>query len=132
MKETVIVKGKSMPLSFYIKLFFYICFLYLIVSLRCNSKFVILICGVGLIFILTCLLYFSQCNITVTNVRFYGRTITGRTFELPISDIRCTGTCPLKGVSFFTEHGRLNFILIDNNHEIPERVSDFLVDKYRQ
>lgn len=131
MKEVVITKSKAMPSGFYIKLFCCMCFLYLIPGLWCNSKFVILLCGVGLIFILNCFLYFSQSRITVTNVRFYGRTITGMVFDLPVSDIKSTGTCPLKGVVFFTKQGRLIFVFVDNNIEIPERVSDFLVDKFR-
>ena len=131
MKEVVITKSKAMPSGFYIKLFSCMCFLYLIPGLWCNSKFVILLCGVGLIFILNCFLYFSQSRITVTNVRFYGRTITGMVFDLPVSDIKSTGTSPLNGVVFFTKQGRLIFVFVDNNIEIPERVSDFLVDKFR-
>ena len=76
-----------------------------------------------------CTRIFPKNHITVTTTRIYGRTITGKVFDMPPDSIKAMGNSLLKGLIVFTTQGKLHFKFISNNKEIPEVVSKFLISR---
>ncbi len=70
---------------------------------------------------------FLKNQLTITNVRFYGKTVWGKRINFPIVSIKSVGNGFFQGITINSEYGKFHFKFIRNYKEFPKVVSEFLI-----
>lgn len=74
----------------------------------------------------------SSDEITITNMRVYGKSHFGKRVDLPIDMISAVGTSMLKGLTVATSSGVIKFALLENRDELHEAISKLLLERQSQ
>ncbi len=76
-------------------------------------------------------LLIKNTELIVTDKRVYGRTLWGKSVDLPLDSISAIGTTIsiLKGISVSTSSGKILFLGIDNISDIHKEISKLLIDR---
>ncbi len=83
--------------------------------------------------IITFFLYawLSECEITVTDKRVYGKAAFKNRVDIPVDSISAVGTSFLNGISIGSSSGRIMFFLIANNIEIHSCISNMIIERQK-
>lgn len=84
---------------------------------------------IAVIVLLILKLNISNCELTVTDKRIYGKALLGKRVDLPIDSVSAIGTSALKGIDIGTSSGRIKFKLIANSDEIHSVMSKLIIDR---
>ena len=89
-----------------------------------------LYCGRPLL-IISVVFYFwmSNCSLTVTNKRVYGKAAFGKRVDLPLDKISATATGGFNSLTVSTSSGRISFWLLKNRNEVIDVVSRLLIER---
>lgn len=71
----------------------------------------------------------SFCEVVVTDKRVYGKTLFGKSIDLPYDKISSVGTCFPMGVFTATSSGVIKFLLLTNQKEVYSSVSNLLKER---
>ena len=73
---------------------------------------------------------FSNCRITVTDKRIFGKVAFGRTIDLPIDSISAVATTSItKGVSVSSSSGRITFFFLAKREAIAREIRNLLIKR---
>lgn len=88
--------------------------------------FFLLFTFISLIFLLY---YWIICKmqITVTDKRVYGKTIFGRSVDLPIDSISAVGSGMFNKIVVATSSGKIKFLFIENSQAVREEILQLLM-----
>lgn len=85
-----------------------------------------IVLGVGILFLIMTV----GCNITVTNIRVYGKAFFKRV-DIPIDSISAVGIIDImQGISVSSSSGRIAFFYIKNYKEIHSEISKLILNRY--
>ena len=81
------------------------------------------------IFLIFLLYYWIICKmqITVTDKRVYGKTIFGRSVDLPIDSISAVGSGMFNKIVVATSSGKIKFLFIENSQAVREEILQLLM-----
>ena len=68
-------------------------------------------------------------EMTVTNLRVYGKSAFGKRVDLPMDSITSVGTCAFNGIAVATSSGYIRFRKIANRDEIHHELSKLLMNR---
>lgn len=132
MEEKQIIVGKTSPMFRFIWLG--ICIfggvLLLLGFIPNNNSAVIGITVFGsLLCILGILMYiFTDCEITVTDKRVYGKAVLGKRIDLPFDSISAVSTTSFfDRIAVASSSGSISFLGISNSHEIHKAINELLL-----
>lgn len=138
MEEKVLVKGTMTKLNLLtiilcvLGVWFFFGGISELSSITYNSPAAPILLVVGIIFFAFAAyfhLLFSQCQITVTNKRVYGKAALGKRVDLPLDMISAVGVSSFKGVHVATASGKLTFYLCQNRDAVFTTISNLLVER---
>lgn len=73
---------------------------------------------------------FSNCQITVTDKRIFGKVTFGRTIDLPIDSVSAVATTSVtQGVSVSTSSGRITFFFLAKREAIANEIRNLLIKR---
>ena len=85
-----------------------------------------IVLGVGILFLLMAV----SCNITVTNIRVYGKAFFKRV-DIPVDSISAVGMIDIiQGISVASSSGRIAFFYIKNYKEIHSEISQLILNRH--
>jgi hypothetical protein len=81
--------------------------------------------------VLAILVYLSKSELTVTNMRVYGRGFLGKRVDLPADSISAISAAPafLRGVIVTTPSGKISFFLLENHEVVYRIMSQLLIER---
>ena len=74
-------------------------------------------------------LWMSNCVLTVTNKRVYGKAAFGKRVDLPLDMISSVSSAAFGSVSVATSSGKITFWLLKNKEEVFSSVTKLLLDR---
>ena len=79
--------------------------------------------------VIAAIIYYAaaKTELTVTNMRVYGKAMFGKRVDLPVDSISAVGTSFLKGIAVATSSGRISFLGLSNRDEIHQKISELLI-----
>lgn len=141
MKETVLVKGNISKLNIPALIFLFLgyaslaIFMFLAITEAIDDDLFPLFFVLGPAFIATGLFFtflFARVEVTVTDMRVYGKAAFGKRVDLPIDMISAVGQSSFKGVHIATASGNLTFYNCKNRDEVYETLSELLVKRQQK
>ena len=140
MNETVLVKGNISKLNIPALIFLflgYACFgsMFFAITGAIDEDLIPVILIFAMFFIATGLFFtflFARVEITVTDMRVYGKAAFGKRVDLPIDMISAVGQSSFSSVHIATSSGKLTFYNCKNRNEVYETISGLLIKRQQK
>ena len=134
--EKTIIEGNSMKLNFLLIISGLITAFFLIMGIDMavagdSNTWLWFTIAIGCI-IVTAIIYgvFSNCKITVTDKRIFGKGCFGKTIDLPLDSVSAVATTFItQGVSVSTSSGRITFFFLSNREDIANETRNLLIKR---
>lgn len=81
--------------------------------------------------VMAIIVYLSKSELTVTNMRVYGRGFLGKRVDLPADSISAIAASPalFRGVVVSTSSGKISFFMIENHELVYKTISQLLIER---
>lgn len=81
--------------------------------------------------VMATIVYLSKSELTVTNMRVYGRGFLGKRVDLPADSISAIAASPalLRGIVVSTSSGKISFFMIENHEMVYKTISQLLIER---